>query len=575
MEPRIGEFLVRGGIVTREQLNAALEKEKTNGSHLVQELVRLGFTTEEQLTEFLAKQFGIERVELADLDIPDAVFNLIPPDLIQKHQIIPVKLVGTALTVAMTDPTNLIAINEIKFITGYGVKAALASASAIKKVLEKRFGSVSYDEVLKKFGGNEMEVIRDDEEISLKELQDATNEAPVVTLVNAILSDAAKRRASDIHIEPYEKVFRIRFRVDGVLQEIMTPPPKLKNALISRLKVMSNLDIAERRLTQDGRIKLKMGGNQELDIRVSVLPTLFGEKIVMRLLDKSNLQLDMAKLGFDPGALKDFKEAIYKPYGMILITGPTGSGKSTTLYSALSELNKPDVNISTAEDPVEYNLMGINQVQVRDEIGLNFAACLRSFLRQDPDIIMVGEIRDLETAQIGVKAALTGHLVLSTLHTNDAPSTVDRLINMGLETFLLTSSINLIVAQRLVRKICAGCKAPVEVSPEALTNIGVDPAEVSMGFPTFKGQGCPACNQTGYRGRIALYEVMVLHEALKELILRGASAADLKREAVKAGMSTLRMSAIKKVREGMTTIEETVRVTDSDKGFGSVFSLSI
>ena len=575
MEPRIGEFLVRGGIVTREQLNAALEKEKTNGSHLVQELVRLGFTTEEQLTEFLAKQFGIERVELADLDIPDAVFNLIPPDLIQKHQIIPVKLVGTALTVAMTDPTNLIAINEIKFITGYGVKAALASASAIKKVLEKRFGSVSYDEVLKKFGGNEMEVIRDEEEISLKELQDATNEAPVVTLVNAILSDAAKRLASDIHIEPYEKVFRIRFRVDGGLQEIMTPPPKLKNALLSRLKVMSNLDIAERRLTQDGRIKLKMGGNQELDIRVSVLPTLFGEKIVMRLLDKSNLQLDMAKLGFDPGALKDFKEAIYKPYGMILITGPTGSGKSTTLYSALSELNKPDVNISTAEDPVEYNLMGINQVQVRDEIGLNFAACLRSFLRQDPDIIMVGEIRDLETAQIGVKAALTGHLVLSTLHTNDAPSTVDRLINMGLETFLLTSSINLIVAQRLVRKICAGCKAPVEVSPEALTNIGVDPAEVSMGFPTFKGQGCPACNQTGYRGRIALYEVMVLHEALKELILRGASAADLKREAVKAGMSTLRMSAIKKVREGMTTIEETVRVTDSDKGFGSVFSLSI
>ena len=575
MEPRIGEFLVRGGIVTREQLNAALEKEKTNGSHLVQELVRLGFTTEEQLTQFLAKQFGIERVALADLDIPDAVFNLIPPDLVQKHQLIPVKLVGTALTVAMTDPTNLIAINEIKFITGYGVKAALASASAIKKVLEKRFGSVSYDEVLKKFGGNEMEVIRDDEEISLKELQDATNEAPVVTLVNAILSDAAKRLASDIHIEPYEKVFRIRFRVDGVLQEIMTPPPKLKNALISRLKVMSNLDIAERRLTQDGRIKLKMGGNQELDIRVSVLPTLFGEKIVMRLLDKSNLQLDMAKLGFDPGALKDFKEAIYKPYGMILITGPTGSGKSTTLYSALSELNKPDVNISTAEDPVEYNLMGINQVQVRDEIGLNFAACLRSFLRQDPDIIMVGEIRDLETAQIGVKAALTGHLVLSTLHTNDAPSTVDRLINMGLETFLLTSSINLIVAQRLVRKICAGCKAPVEVSPEALTNIGVDPAEVSMGFPTFKGQGCPACNQTGYRGRIALYEVMVLHEALKELILRGASAADLKREAVKAGMSTLRMSAIKKVREGMTTIEETVRVTDSDKGFGSVFSLSI
>jgi len=575
MEPRIGELLVRGGIVTREQLNEALEKEKSNGSHVVQELVRLGFTTEDQLTQFLAKQFGIEKVELENVEISDSVFNLVPSDLIQKHQIIPLKLAGSTLTVVMTDPTNLIAINEVKFITGYGVKVALASASEIKKLLEKRFGAVSYDEVLKKFGGNEMEVIRDEEEINLQELQEATNEAPVVTLVNAVLADAAKRRASDIHIEPYEKVFRIRFRVDGVLHEIMTPPQKLKNALISRLKVMANLDIAERRLTQDGRIKLKMGGGQELDIRVSVLPTLFGEKIVMRLLDKSNLQLDMAKLGFDPQALKGFQEAIYKPYGMILITGPTGSGKSTTLYSALSELNKPDVNISTAEDPVEYNLMGINQVQVRDEIGLNFSACLRSFLRQDPDIIMVGEIRDLETAQIGVKAALTGHLVLSTLHTNDAPSTVDRLINMGLEPFLLTSSINLIVAQRLVRKICTGCKAPVEISHEALMNIGVDPAEVNMGFPTFRGQGCSNCNQTGYKGRIALYEVMVMHEGLKELVLREASAADLKREAVKLGMSTLRMSAIKKMREGMTTIEETVRVTDSDKGFGSVFSLGM
>ena len=575
MEPRIGELLVRGGLVTREQLNEALEKEKSNGSHLVQELVRLGFTTEDQLTQFLAKQFGIEKVELANTEILDSVFNLIPPDVIQKHQIIPLRLVGSTLTVAMPDPTDLIAINEIKFITGYAVKVALASPSEIKKLLEKRFGSVSYDEVLKKFGGNEMEVIRDEEDVSLQELQAATNEAPVVTLVNAVLADAAKRGASDIHIEPYEKIFRIRFRVDGVLHEIMTPPPKLKNALISRLKVMSNLDIAERRLTQDGRIKLKMGGGQELDIRVSVLPTLFGEKIVMRLLDKSNLQLDMAKLGFDPQALKNFKEAIYKPYGMILITGPTGSGKSTTLYSALSELNKPDVNVSTAEDPVEYNLMGINQVQVRDDIGLNFAACLRSFLRQDPDIIMVGEMRDLETAQIGVKAALTGHLVLSTLHTNDAPSTIDRLINMGLEPFLLTSSTNLIVAQRLVRKICLSCKAPVEVSAEALINIGIDPAEVGAGFPTFRGKGCPTCGETGYKGRIALYEVMVIHEALKELILRGASAADLKREAVKMGMSTLRMSAIKKVREGLTTIEETVRVTDSDKGFGSVFSLGI
>lgn len=575
MEARLGDVLVRGGIVSREQLSQVLGKEKDNGSNLVQELVRLGFTTEEQLTEFLAKQFGIPKVELNNSEIPDSIFNLIPPHLIQKHQLIPLKLTGSTLTLAMTDPTNLAAINEVKFITGYGVRVALASNSAIKKVLEQRFGVISYDEVLKKFSDTGVELIREEEDINLQELQEATNEAPVVTLVNAVLADAAKRLASDIHIEPYEKVFRIRFRVDGVLHEIMTPPLRLKNPLISRLKVMANLDIAERRLTQDGRIKLKLGGSQELDIRVSCLPTLFGEKIVMRLLDKSNLQLDMAKLGFDPQTQKDFQEAIHKPYGMILITGPTGSGKSTTLYSALSELNKPDVNVSTAEDPVEYNLMGINQVQVREDIGLTFAACLRSFLRQDPDIIMVGEIRDLETAQIGVKAALTGHLVLSTLHTNDAPSTIDRLINMGVEPFLLTSSVNLIAAQRLVRKICSGCKEPVEVSPDALINIGVDPAEVSMGFPTFHGKGCPNCNQTGYKGRVALYEVMVMHEGLKELVIRGASAADLKREAVKLGMSTLRMSAIQKVRDGLTTIEETVRVTDSDKGFGSVFSLSM
>ncbi len=575
MEPRIGELLVRGKVITREQLNDALEKEKTNGSNLVQELVRLGFTTEDELTQFLAGQFGIEKVELDNAEIEDSIFSLVPTHLVQKHQIIPLKLLGSTLTVAMTDPTDLMAVNEIKFITGYGVKVVLASSSEIKKLLEKRFGAVSYDEVLKKLGDNEMEVIHGEEQVDLQELKEATMEAPVVTLVNAVLADAAKRGASDIHIEPYEKIFRIRFRVDGVLYDIMNPPLRLKNPLVSRLKVMADLDIAERRLTQDGRIKLKMGRGQELDIRVSVLPTLFGEKVVMRLLDKSNLQLDMSKLGFDTKTIRDFQEAIHKPYGMILITGPTGSGKSTTLYSALSELNKPDVNISTAEDPVEYNLMGINQVQVRDEIGLNFAACLRSFLRQDPDIIMVGEIRDLETAQIAVKAALTGHLVLSTLHTNDAPSTVDRLINMGVEPFLLTSSINIIAAQRLVRKICARCKEPAEVNPEALVNIGVDPADVSAGFPTFHGKGCPNCNKTGYKGRVAIYEVMVMHDALKELILKGVSAGDLKREAVKLGTSTLRMSAIRKLREGLTTIEETVRVTDSDKGFGSVFSLGI
>jgi type IV pilus assembly protein PilB len=573
MEPRIAELLVRGGIVSRDQLIQAQEKERDNGSSVIRELVRLGFTTEDTLTEFLAKQFNIEKVDLNPSEIEDSVFTLVPPQLVQKHQLVPVKLLGSTLTVAMADPTDLVAINEVKFITGYGVKVTLAPPSAIKKTLEHRFGGVSYDEVLKKFGDGEMEVIHETDDVNLQELQQATMEAPVVTLVNAILADAAKRRASDIHIEPYEKIFRVRFRVDGVLQEIMSPPLRLKNPLVSRLKVMAGLDIAERRLTQDGRIKLKMGVGGELDIRVSVLPTLFGEKVVMRLLDKSNLQLDMSKLGFDPQTLKDFLEAIHKPYGMILITGPTGSGKSTTLYSALSELNKPDVNISTAEDPVEYNLVGINQVQVREQIGLTFAAALRSFLRQDPDIIMVGEVRDLETAQIAVKAALTGHLVLSTLHTNDAPSTVDRLINMGVETFLLISSINIIAAQRLVRRICEKCKEPVEVSPEILINLGVDSAEVGAGFSTFNGRGCGNCNGTGYRGRLAIYEVMVMHEGIKELILRNASVVELKREAVKQGMSTLRMSALQKVREGLTTIEETVRVTDTDKGFGSVFSL--
>jgi type IV pilus assembly protein PilB len=573
MEPRIAELLVRGGIVSRDQLIQAQEKERDNGSSVIRELVRLGFTTEDTLTEFLAKQFNIEKADLNPSEIEDSVFNLVPPQLVQKHQLVPVKLLGSTLTVAMADPTDLVAINEVKFITGYGVRVTLAPPSAIKKTLEHRFGGVSYDEVLKKFGDGEMEVIHETDDVNLQELQQATMEAPVVTLVNAILADAAKRRASDIHIEPYEKIFRVRFRVDGVLQEIMSPPLRLKNPLVSRLKVMAGLDIAERRLTQDGRIKLKMGVGGELDIRVSVLPTLFGEKVVMRLLDKSNLQLDMSKLGFDPQTLKDFLEAIHKPYGMILITGPTGSGKSTTLYSALSELNKPDVNISTAEDPVEYNLVGINQVQVREQIGLTFAAALRSFLRQDPDIIMVGEVRDLETAQIAVKAALTGHLVLSTLHTNDAPSTVDRLINMGVETFLLISSINIIAAQRLVRRICEKCKEPVEVSPEILINLGVDSAEVGAGFSTFNGRGCGNCNGTGYRGRLAIYEVMVMHEGIKELILRNASVVELKREAVKQGMSTLRMSALQKVREGLTTIEETVRVTDTDKGFGSVFSL--
>ena len=573
MEPRFVELLIRGGVVTRDQLSEAQKKERENGSSITREIVRLGYTSEQILGEFLAKQFGIETVELTPGEIDDAVFSLVPPQILQKHQLVPYKLLGSTLTIAMSDPTDLVAINEVKFVTGYGVRVVLATPSAIKKSLDQRFGGVSYDDVLKKFGDGEMEVVQENDDVNLQELQQATMDAPVVTLVNAILADAAKRRCSDIHIEPYEKIFRVRFRIDGVLQEIMSPPLRLKNALVSRLKVMAGLDIAERRLTQDGRIKLKMGIGGELDIRVSILPTLFGEKVVMRLLDKSNLQLDMSRLGFDPQNLKDFQEAIHKPYGMILITGPTGSGKSTTLYSALSELNKPDVNISTAEDPVEYNLVGINQVQVRDQIGLDFAACLRSFLRQDPDIIMVGEIRDLETAQIAIKAALTGHLVLSTLHTNDCPATVDRLINMGVEPFLLTSSINLILAQRLVRRICEQCKEPVQLRSEVLINLGVDAADGGGGFPTFHGRGCSNCGNTGYRGRLAVYEVMVMRDELKELILKGVSAMELKRAAVKLGLSTLRMSALQKVREGLTTVDETLRVTDTDKGFGSVFSL--
>src|SRR5437899_1202074 len=573
MEPRFAELLVKGGVVSREQLTEAQKKERENGSSITKEIVRLGYTTEQTLGEFLAKQFGIETVELIPGEVEDVVFSLVPPQIIQKHQLVPYKLLGSTLTVAMSDPTDLVAINEVKFVTGYGVRVVLAIPANIKKILDHRFGGANYDDVLKKFGDSEMEVVQESDDVNLQELQQATMDAPVVTLVNAILSDAAKRRCSDIHIEPYEKIFRVRFRVDGVLQEIMSPPLRLKNALVSRLKVMAGLDIAERRLTQDGRIKLKMGVSGELDVRVSILPTLFGEKVVMRLLDKSNLQLDMAKLGFDPQNLKDFQGAIHKPYGMILITGPTGSGKSTTLYSALSELNKPDVNISTAEDPVEYNLVGINQVQVREQIGLNFSACLRSFLRQDPDIIMVGEIRDLETAQIAVKAALTGHLVLSTLHTNDAPSTVDRLINMGVEPFLLTSSINLVAAQRLVRRICDNCKEPVDISADALINLGVDAAEVGAGFPTFHGRGYANCNGSGYRGPRASYELRVLHETSNGLSIRRGASAELNREAVKLGMSTLRMSALQKVRDGLTTIEETARVTDSDKGFGSVFSL--
>src|SRR5207302_95261 len=401
---------------------------------------------------------------------------------------------------------------------GYDVKVAEAAPAALQQAIERYYETgTSYQDVLEQIGNEDVELVRTEDDLDLKDLERATEEAPVVRLVNAVMTDAIRKRASDIHIEPYEKMLRIRFRVDGVLYEIMQPPLRLKNAITSRIKVMANLDIAERRLPQDGRIKMKLSGNKEMDFRVSVLPTMAGEKVVLRLLDKSNLQLDMTKLGFEEQALKHFKEAICKPYGMVLVTGPTGSGKTTTLYSALAELNKLSTNISTAEDPVEFNLVGINQVQMHEDIGLNFAAALRAFLRQDPDVIMVGEIRDFETAEIGIKAALTGHLVLSTLHTNDAPGTISRLLNMGIEPFLVTSAVNLILAQRLARKLCAECKKAVDVAPQALTDIGVKPEDIGT-FQVFEPQGCRTCNERGYKGRVALYEVMPMWDSLKELV---------------------------------------------------------
>ncbi len=565
MTDRIGELLLREKLITEEQLQKAVEEQKRNGGRLGYNLTKLGFISEKDLTTFLSKQYGIPTVDLEHHDIDQEVVRLIPEEVAQKYQVLPISRTGSTLVVAMADPSNIFAIDDIKFLTGYNVETVVASEAAIKNTIEKVYQSpeMELDDVLTEFDEEEMEVIQEEEEVDISDLKKAVEDAPVVKLVNLILTDAIKRGASDIHIEPYEKVFRVRFRIDGVLQEIMKPPIKLKNAIVSRIKIMSNLDIAERRLPQDGRIKLKLGKNKEMDFRVSVLPTLFGEKVCLRLLDKSNLQLDMTKLGFEEEALKAFTEAIHKPWGIVLVTGPTGSGKTTTLYSALSELNKVSENISTAEDPVEFNLMGINQVQMHEEIGLNFAAALRSFLRQDPDIIMVGEIRDYETAEIAIKAALTGHLVLSTLHTNDAPSTVNRLLNMGVEPFLVASACNLILAQRLARKICVDCKEKYSIPEKALIDLGVPPEE-AKNMEVFRGKGCATCGGTGYKGRIALYEVMPFTEAIRELVLNGASGAEIKRQAIKDGMKTLRMSGITKVAEGITTIEEILRVTMAD-----------
>ena len=569
MADRLGDLLVREKVITPEQVKKAVEEQRISGGKLGAILIRFKFITESNLTTFLSKQYGIPAIDLATLEIDREVIKLVPEDVCKKYQILPVSRAGSTLVVAMADPSNIFAIDDIKFLTGYTVDTVIASEAAIEAAIEKQHetppGEIEEktEDLLAGFEGEDLEVVQDEEDIDLTDLKKGAEDAPIIKLVNKILTDPIKIKASDIHIEPYEKSFRVRYRLDGVLKEVMKPPMKLKNAIVSRIKIMSNLDIAERRLPQDGRIKMKLGGGKEMDYRVSVLPTLFGEKVCMRLLDKSNLQLDMTKLGFDEKPLKDFLDAIHKPWGMVLVTGPTGSGKTTTLYSALSDLNKITENISTAEDPVEFNLMGINQVQMHEAIGLNFAAALRSFLRQDPDIIMVGEIRDYETAEIAVKAALTGHLVLSTLHTNDAPSTVNRLLNMGIEPFLIASATNLILAQRLARKVCSECKEPVKVPVQALVDIGVSPENAAT-FKCMKGKGCPTCGGTGYKGRIALYEVMPLGEALKEAILSGASGAELKREAIRQGMKSLRMSGITKIKEGVTTIEEVVRVTMAD-----------
>ncbi|MFZ3073493.1 MAG: type IV-A pilus assembly ATPase PilB [Thermodesulfobacteriota bacterium] len=567
MADRLGELLIREKLITSEQLNEALSTQKREGGKLGLNLTNLGYITEKDLITFLSKQYGIPTIDLYTHEIDPEVSKLIPEDVSKKYQVIPVSRTGSTLVVAMADPSNIFAIDDIKFLTGYNVESVVASEAAIKATLEKAYAApeveMAVDDVLTDFDETDMEVMKEEAEVDIGDLKKAVEDAPVVKLVNYILTEAIKKKASDIHIEPYEKSFRVRYRVDGVLHEFMKPPMKLRNAIVSRIKIISSLDIAERRLPQDGRIKLKLGKDKEMDYRVSVLPTLFGEKVCMRLLDKSNLQLDMTKLGFEEKALKDFMHAIHKPWGMVLVTGPTGSGKTTTLYSALSDLNKISENISTAEDPVEFNLMGINQCQMHDDIGLNFAAALRSFLRQDPDIIMVGEIRDYETAEIAVKAALTGHMVLSTLHTNDAPSTVNRLLNMGIEPFLVSSACNLILAQRLARKICVKCKERIEVPEKALLDLGITREEAEKANISH-GKGCSECNGTGYKGRIALYEVMPFSEGLKDLVLNGGSSADIKRQAIKDGVKTLRMSGITKVLEGMSAMEEILRVTMAD-----------
>ncbi|MDI6890445.1 MAG: type IV-A pilus assembly ATPase PilB [Thermodesulfovibrionales bacterium] len=599
MPAKLGRLLIASNVISEEQLKEALDLQRRQGGRLGTNLVKLGYITEEKLVAFLSRQYNVPAINLSDYKVDPSLLKLIPVDMARKYPIMPVARVGATLTIAMADPSNVFAVDDVKFRTGYNVEVVVSSESSILNSISTYY--VGHGEALiaakgaaaaqvlqaKDYAVSDLEEIEEDvssideglgdvekldevvdkalddvEVVEEKENAEVIRDVapPVVKLVNGVLINAIKAGASDIHIEPYEKFLRVRQRIDGVMYIVMNLPVKIKAAVTSRLKIMSNLDIAERRLPQDGRIKLRLGKKREIDFRVSVLPCLFGERTVLRLLDKSSLQIDLTKLGFEEGALQDFMDALNKPYGMILVTGPTGSGKTTTLYSALNCLNNPGINIMTVEDPVEYNFLGINQVQVKEDIGLTFAAALRSFLRQDPDVIMVGEIRDFETAEIAVKAALTGHLVLSTLHTNDAPSTISRLLNMGIEPFLVSASVILIMAQRLVRKVCTKCKEEEKVPASALIKIGFSEEEAET-VKCYRGKGCPACNGSGYKGRIALYEVMPLKDEIKEQVLEGASADEIKKTAVKLGMKTLRISGITKIKEGTTSLEEVIRVT--------------
>jgi type IV pilus assembly protein PilB len=594
MSAKLGEILVRENLISPQHLREALDYQREHGGRLGFNLVKLGLVSDDMITAVLSRQYGIPSVNLELFQIDAQVLHLIPQEVAQKYSVLPLSRVGASLTLAMVDPTNVFAMDDVKFMTGLNVEPVVVAEASIQQAISKYYGTskeielsaLGADEVVfegavtKNANGGithadlvsldtidfdedrteDVEVVEDNEEIDLSTLSRISEDAPVVRLVNVLLVDALRRGASDIHVEPYEKELRIRFRIDGVLYDVMRPPLKMRDALISRVKIMAKLDISEKRLPQDGRIKIKVkvdARSRELDFRVSTLPTLFGEKVVLRLLDK---ELDMTKLGFEPESLVKFQRNISRPYGMVLVTGPTGSGKTNTLYSALQSLNTVQTNIMTAEDPVEFNLMGINQVQMKEQIGLNFAAALRAFLRQDPNIILVGEIRDFETAEIAIKAALTGHLVLSTLHTNDAPSTISRLMNMGIEPFLVATSVNLIQAQRLIRRVCKDCKREAPMPPEALMEVGFS-AEDAKALKTYTGKGCSTCNNTGYKGRIGLYEVMEVNDDIRELILIGASSLELRKKAIEDGMITLRESGLQKIRAGLTTLEEVVRET--------------